>query len=63
MSGRRVAGAIKSLVNANDLQLECARVLREILLIPVPMHGSEIMMLKEERSRTTDGQPQGFARY
>ena len=63
MSGRRVAGAIKSLVNANDLQLECARVLREILLIPVPIYGSEIMMLKEERSRTTDGQPQGFARY
>ena len=26
-SGRRVAGAIRSLVNARDLQIECARVL------------------------------------
>ena len=28
-SGRKVAGAIRSLVNARDLQLECARVLHE----------------------------------
>ena len=28
-SGRRVAGAIRSLVNAKDLQLGCARVLHE----------------------------------
>ena len=43
-SGRRVAGAIRSLVNAKDLQLECARVLHEALLVPVPMYGSEIML-------------------
>ena len=31
-SGRRVAGAIRSLVNVRDLQLECARVLHETML-------------------------------
>ena len=29
-SGRRVAGAIRSLVNVRDLQLECASVARNI---------------------------------
>ena len=32
-SGRRVAGAIISLVNAKSLQLECARILHETLLV------------------------------
>ena len=32
-SGRRMAGAIRSLVSARDLQLECARDLHETLLI------------------------------
>ena len=39
-SGRRVAGAIKFLVNAWDLQLECPRVLYETcfyLLLCVPV--------------------------
>ena len=45
-SGRRVAEAVRSLVNAWGLQLECARVL------PVHMYGSMAMMWKEkERSR------------
>ena len=43
-SGRRVACAIRSLVNAMDLKLECSRVLHEALLVPVPMYGSEIML-------------------
>ena len=52
VSGRRVAGAIRSIVNAMDLQLECAKVLRETLLILVLMYGSETMLWKEEeRSR------------
>ena len=34
-SRRRVAGAIRSLVNAWGLQLQCARVLHETLLVPV----------------------------
>ena len=38
-SGRRVAGAIRSLVNARDLQLKCARVLHKTLLVPVLMEG------------------------
>ena len=40
-NGRRVAGAIRFLVNAMDLQLQCARVLHETLLVPVLMYGSE----------------------
>ena len=31
-SGRRVAGGIRSLVNARSLQLECARVLYETMI-------------------------------
>ena len=51
VSGRRVAVAIRSLVNAKDLQLECARVLHETLLVLVLMYGSETMLWKEERYR------------
>ena len=48
-----MGGAIRSLVNARDLQLECARVLHETLLVPVLIYGSETMLWKEkERSRT-----------
>ena len=50
-NGRRVAGAIRSLVNARDLQLECARVLQETFLVPFLMYGSDRMLWKEERSR------------
>ena len=51
-SGKRVAGAIMPLVNAKDLQIECARVLHERLLVPVLMYGSKTMLWKEkERSR------------
>ena len=39
-SGRRVPGAIRSLINARSLQLECARDLHESLLVPVLMYGS-----------------------
>ena len=34
-SGWKVAGAIRSLVHARSLQLECARFLHESLLVPV----------------------------
>ena len=51
-SERKVAGVIRSLVNARDLQLECSSVLREILLVPVLMDGNETMLWREkERSR------------
>ena len=39
-SGRRVEGAIRYLVNVRELQLECARVLHETLIVPVLMYGS-----------------------
>ena len=42
MSGRRVTGAIRSLVNARDLH--------ETLLVPVLMNGNDTM-LRKERSR------------
>ena len=37
--GRRVTGAIRYLVNARSLQLECSRVLHESLLMPVLTYG------------------------
>ena len=52
VSGRRVAGVIRFLVNARDLQLECARVLHETLVVPFLMYSSETMLWKEkERSK------------
>ena len=50
-SGKRVAGVIRSLVNARYLQLDCARVLHETLLVPLLIYGSETMLGKgKERS-------------
>ena len=51
VSGRRVSGAIKSLVNAMSLQLECAMVLHESLLVPLLMYDSETMIWRKEESR------------
>ena len=48
---RKVASAIRSLVNTRDLQLECAKVLHETLLAPVLIHGSEMLWKEKERSR------------
>ena len=46
------AGSIRSLVTARSFQLECARVLRESMLVPVLIYGTETMIWKEkERSR------------
>ena len=46
--GRRVEGAIRSQVNAKDLQLECSRVLHETLLVPVEiMYVSETMLWRK----------------
>ena len=51
-SGRRVTGAIRSLVNVMGLRLEYARVFYESLLVPVLIYGSETMIWKEKaRSR------------
>ena len=56
-SRRTVAGAIRSLVNAKDLQVQCARVLHETWLVPVVMFGSETMLWQEKkRSRIRDMQ-------
>ena len=52
MSGRKIAVAIRSLVNVRSLQLECARVLHESLLAPFLTYGSKTMIWREkERSR------------
>ena len=42
--GRKVAGTIRSLVNARSLQLECARVLNESLLVPILTYDSVTMI-------------------
>ena len=47
-SGKRIAGAIRSLVNDRSLQLECVRVLHESLLVPVLTHGRETMIRTEK---------------
>ena len=50
-SGRRVAGAIRSLVNDRNLHLECAKILHESLLVPVLTYGTETLVWREkERS-------------
>ena len=48
----KVAGAIRSPINGRSLQLKCARVVHETLLVPILMYGSETIIWKEkERSR------------
>ena len=49
-SWRRITCLFRSLVNARDLQLECARVFHEALLLPVLMYGSEIVVEGEGES-------------
>ena len=49
-SGRRVAGAIGSLFNAKNLQLECAKVLHESLLVPVTYSSVTLIWREKERS-------------
>ena len=52
VSKRKVVGAIRFLVNTWGLQLECARVLHEAMLMHVPFYGSETMAWKvKERYR------------
>ena len=53
MSGRRVACAIRFLVNGKSLQIKCTRVVHGSLLLPALMYGSEVIKGKEERSRIT----------
>ena len=48
VSWRKVAGAIRDLVNALGLQLECARVLLEGLLVPVLLCCGETMIWREK---------------
>ena len=51
-SRSKVAVAIRSLVNARSLQLGCARILHESLLVSVLTYGSETTIWRDkERSR------------
>ena len=47
-SGWKVAGAIRSLISARGLQLECVRMLHEGLLVPVLLYGSETVIWGEK---------------
>ena len=49
-SGRKVAVDVRSLVNARDLQRECARALHEILLVPVLLYSNETMIWQEKEN-------------
>ena len=65
-SRRRVAGVIRSLVNARDLQLQCDRVLHETMIVltlvqqldNVMEGGGDIQI-----QVCTDGHLQRFAKY
>ena len=48
-SGRRVASAIRSLVNDRSVQLECDRVLHELWLVADLIYGSETIIWKEKK--------------
>ena len=48
-SERRIAGAIRSLVNATSLGRECARALHESLLMPALTYGSETMIWRKKK--------------
>ena len=49
VSGRRITDAIRSLVNARDLQLEYSRILHKTLFVPVLMYGNKTMLWKEKQ--------------
>ena len=49
-------GCHRSLDNARDLQLQCARVLHKTLLVPVLMYGSETLLWKKQRPRIRSAQ-------
>ena len=49
VSGKKVAVAIRSLIGTRSLQLECAKVLHEALLVPVLLYGSETMIWREKK--------------
>ena len=60
----KVAGTIRSLVNARGLQLECAWVLHEGLLVHILLYGSEIMIWREkQRSKIKMENFRRFVRY
>ena len=50
VSRRKVAGALRFLLNANGLQVEYIRILHEALLVLVFMYGSETIWKEEKRS-------------
>ena len=62
-SGRVAAGAIRFLVNARNLQLECAKVLHETLLVSVLMYESETIEGEISIEGCADEQPQRIGRY
>ena len=43
-SGRQVTGTFRYMVNGRSLQIECARVLYEALLMPVLLYSNETMI-------------------
>ena len=49
MSGRKVTGVFRSLVNARGLKLECTRLLHEALLVPVLLYGSKTMVSEKRK--------------
>ena len=55
-SGRKITGAIRSLVNAKVLRLECVGALHETLLLLVMFYGSKTMAWRENDVEIRDDQ-------
>ena len=60
VSGRKVAVAIMSLINARGLQLECVKVEHEALLVPVQLYGNKTQRSEKEKSRIRPVQLDNF---
>ena len=46
---RQISGAVRSLVNERCLNMKCAKVLHEKLVVPVLIYGSECMVWKSKQ--------------
>ena len=52
----KVLGAIMSLVNARSIKLQCARLLHEVVLMPILLYDIETIIWKVDQAYA-DGQP------
>ena len=54
VSGKNVVGIVRCLVNGRSLQLKCARVPLETLLMLVLLYGNETIVWREKERKVLD---------